>query len=236
MRIKEQFDKKAKTYNRYSAIQQKGVELLVSKMPKSLGTVLDLGCGSGRVFKELKKQNVCFNNFFGVDFSKEMLKAHPKGANLIIGDFNDETLFKNLAKLKADTLISASALQWAKNIEKTLYYCSLIAPMGYFFIFTSGTFKSLHKTLKINSPISPKNVVKEAFLKNYKAFEIREYNFVLNFESSKEMLNYIKKSGVSGGKRDLKVATLKKIISQNSIKHLEFETLLLIGKSINNLL
>ena len=231
MRIKEQFDKKAKSYYKYSMVQQIGVELLIKKIPQKINTVIDLGCGDGRVYRQMLKSGVDFKKFYGIDFSKEMLKKHPKDANLILEDFNNSKLFDTLVHFNADILISASALQWAKDLNLTFYNCSKVAPKGAFFLFGSGTFKTLHKELNLNSPIYSLEDIKNYFLKSYKSLAIEEKEFILEFESSRDMLRYIKYSGVSGGMRNLKIKELKRVIKENCLKHLEFETIFLIGES-----
>ncbi len=229
-RIKEQFNRNAKSYLKYSIIQQKGAEILCSSLPDNLGSVLDLGCGSGRIYSQLLKSGKIFSSFTGIDFAKDMLQMHPKAENvtLIEGDFNNPGLFKNL---NADVLISASALQWAEDLPAVFENCTKSAKIGAFFIFTSGTFNSLHRYLGVKSPIKDAGFVKDAFLKFYKPKIVKKFQFEIEFQNGAEMLRYIKKSGVSGGGQRLGYKRLKKLIEENQIKHLEFEALLLTGES-----
>ncbi len=233
MRIEEQFSRYAKSYLKYSIVQQKGSEILTKHLPKNLKVVADLGCGNGRLFKEIKKSKKEFKKFYGIDFSKEMLKLHPKDVNveLIVGDFNSIKLFDKLKNLNLDYLISASALQWAKDLDFTLQKCSKVAPKGAFFIFTSGTFKSLHQCANIKSPIYTKEEVLTTFNRYYKNLTINRYNFRLKFNNTLQMLRYIKKSGVSGGKMHLSYKEIKQLINKYHLDYLEFETFLLIGDS-----
>ncbi len=233
MRIEEQFSRYAKSYLKYSIVQQKGSEILTKHLPKNLGVVADLGCGNGRLFKEIQKSKKEFKKLYGIDFSKEMLKLHPKDVNveLIVGDFNSIKLFDKLKNLNLDYLISASALQWAKDLDFTLQKCSKVAPKGAFFIFTSGTFKSLHQCANIKSPIYTKEEVLTTFNSYYKNLTINRYNFRLKFNNTLQMLRYIKKSGVSGGKMHLSYKETKQLINKYHLDYLEFETFLLIGDS-----
>ena len=233
MRIKEQFEKSANSYEEYSHIQNLGAKLLVKQIKEPINSIIDLGCGSGRVYKELKDKNINFNRFYGVDFANSMLKLHPKDKNieLITGDFNKKELFFTLKELNAKAIISASALQWAKDLEFTFKECASCADMGYFFIFSSNTFKTLHQTVDIKSPIWDKDSIINAFKKSYKPLKIQEINKNLEFNSTLEMLRYIKKSGVSGG-LNLPYKKMKYLIENYPLNYLEFETLLLIGKSL----
>ena len=233
-KIEAQFSKNAKSYDKYSIIQSYGVEILLNFLPKTLGTILDLGCGSGRVYKQLQKSQKGFDKFYGVDFSKEMLNLHPKNSNIYLkkADFNLPETFEYFKDKKIDTLISASALQWATNLDLTFKQCSKIAPFGAFFIFNSNTFKNLHRCANLKSPIYSQAEVESAFLNHYKPIKIEQYSFNLAFDSVLEMLRYIKKSGVSGGKMSLSYIELKRLIREYPLNYLEFEASVLIGDSL----
>ena len=233
MRIKQQFSRYAKSYLKYSTIQQKGAKLLVEHLPRDIGVVADLGSGSGNLYKEIKSQNIKFSTYYSIDFSKEMLKLHPidKNVKFIIGDFNEALLFKKLKALNLDTIISSSALQWANNLEITIKNCANIAPFGAFFIFSSGTFKTLHSIANISSPIHSKEKILKTFNRYYKNLVIKEYNFTLEFSNTLQMLRYIKKSGVSSGVKKLGYKEIKSLINNYPLNYLEFETLLIIGES-----
>ena len=233
MQIREQFSKYAQTYNKYSKIQQIGAELLVDNLPKKIGTILDIGCGNGRVLNALEGREIEFKKFYGIDFSGGMLELHPKGKNieLSIADFNSVSFSKLYSEYEIDIAISSSALQWAKDIDNTLKTVSKIAPKGLFFIFTSGTFKSLHNTAKVKSPIHDKEKVLSAFKNCYKEHKVEHLSFKLEFDSTLEMLRYIKKSGVSGGGLGLTYRELKRVMQEYKLNYLEFEAMLLIGES-----
>ncbi len=233
MRVKEQFNKYAHHYQERSIIQQKGAELLVDALPNTLGTVIDLGCGSGRVLQLIERKGIHFNKFYGVDFADSMLTLHPKGENikLMRGDFNQKHTFEYLAKLNAQTLLSASALQWAKDIEFTFKNCAKSAPFGAFFLFSAGTFKTMHQIAKVTSPIHSYTALKEAFLKSYRPLQLEQFHFQLRFDSTLAMLRYIQKSGVSGNLR-LSYNALKRVLNHYPYNYLEFETALFLGERL----
>ncbi len=230
-RIAEQFRRNAKSYEQYSIIQQRGAELLAKELPQNLGTVLDLGCGSGRVYKEFTKLKKRYSHFYGLDFTEDMLNLHPKFTNLHLlkGDFNSDKTFNEIKKLNLDTIVSSSALQWAQDLKKTFKNCAESANLGAFFLFGNNTFKSLHKELGLKSPIYSVKEIRKYFLNSFNMIKIKEFNWVLNFNSSYEMLKYIKKSGVSGGVFKAEYRQLKQLINNNRVRCLEFETILLIG-------
>jgi len=233
MKIVKQFNKNANSYKNHSIIQEIGANSLIKELPSSLGNILDLGSGDGRVYKKLLNLKKEFNNFYAFDFSHEMLKKHPKATNctLLIGDFNSKEQFKRLQTLNIDRVVSSSALQWAKSLNSLFVGCSSVAKFGAFFIFTAGTFKSLHNFLNIKSPIHSANSVESAFLNSYKAKKIEKKVFILEFRDNLEMLRYIKKSGVSGGGFNLSYKELNRVLKEYPKSILEFETMLLIGES-----
>jgi malonyl-CoA O-methyltransferase len=202
----------------------------VKNLPKSIGKVLDLGCGSGRVYEELLNQNIEYSSFLGVDFSKDMLKLHRKNKNveLIEGDFNDKSIFFKINR-EFNTIVSSSALQWAKDLDFIFKNTSKLAPFGAFFLFGSNTFKSIHNIVDVKSPIHNIEYIKESFNSYYKADICEVYNFKLEFESTLDMLRYIKKSGVSGGGFGLSFREINKILKEYPHNYLEFETIFLCG-------
>jgi len=231
MKIKEEFSKYAKSYCKNSIIQQKCSEILTAHLPNNLQSVIELGCGDGRVFKQIKKKD--FKKYLAVDFSKEMLALHPRAKNLILleGDFNDKNFFDKLDFF--NIAISSSALQWAKDLNFTFNQIAKKAGTGYFFLFTSDTFKSLHKIAEVKSPIYDKIKIKEAFLNSFSPKIIKSYDFRLYFNDTWKMLKYIKNSGV-GGSVNLSVLQVRKILKNYNKPYLEFSTILLIGKSLEN--
>ncbi len=233
MQIREQFSRNAKNYHKYSKIQQLGAEILVDNLPKEIDTILDVGCGSGRIFNTLISKKIVFKKLYGIDFSEAMIKLHPKNKNIELNvlDFNSNDFAKEFNDKNIDIVVSSSALQWAKDINSTFKNIAQIAPSGLFFIFTSGTFKSLHKSAKVNSPIYDKESILLAFNNHYKAKKIEYLNFKLEFNNTLDMLRYIKKSGVSGGGLGLSYVEIKRVLKEYELNYLEFETLLLIGDS-----
>ena len=102
-----------------------------------------------------------------------------------------------------------------KNIKK------LNAPIA-FAIFTSNTFKTLNETASINSILRSADEVNE-LQKKYFNVEFEVVNYKLEFESTRDMFKYIKKSGVSGARKILSFKESKKLLNEYPIDYLEFE-------------
>ena len=141
----QEFSRFAHEYDSYNVIQAEVAKALVEQLPPShYATLIDIGCGSGEVYKNLEKHELSFDHLLALDSSPEMLKIHPSSKKIkkICADFNKLQTFKNLSVTPENLLLSSSALQWSKNLDFTLSEISKKSSYAYFAIFTSNTFKS----------------------------------------------------------------------------------------------
>jgi len=221
--IKQEFSRFASEYGKYNTIQEKVAQKLIDDVQAEPMKILDLGCGNGTIVKKISWK---YDKFLGVDFSANMLNLHPKSENIECkeADFNEDSLFEDLVKNKYDRVFSASALQWASNLDLTLYQISqLNAPVS-LAIFTSNTFKTLLQTANIDSPL--RHTEELIFLlQQYFHVEIEVLNYELSFEKIEDVFTYIKKSGVSGGRNALSYKQMKSLMKNYPKKTLEFEVL-----------
>ena len=227
MKIVKEFSRFADEYNRYNIIQTEVAKHLISMLEKKrYGRVLDLGSGSGAVYKNLRESKTEFNHFYAFDFSEEMLKIHPSSDNLskLCLDFNNRDSFLNYRENEFDLLTSASALQWSENLSSVLDSIHSLASESVFAFFTSNTFTTLHKTAGVKSPIYSKEFILDT-LKDYYSFESEVKEYHLPFASVEKMLTYIKHSGVSGGTGVLSYREIKRLIREYPLGYLEFEVL-----------
>jgi malonyl-CoA O-methyltransferase len=222
-----EFSRYAHEYDTYNVIQSEVATSLVKQLASShFATLMDMGCGSGEVYKNVEKHNISFDHFIALDSSKEMLEIHPSGKKVekICADFNKAETFEKFTLSDDSLFFSSSALQWSKDLEFTLCEISKKVKQAHFAIFTSNTFKTLHQTAQITSPIYTEDVLKKTINKYYHAsYELKEYK--LFFKSVPEMFNYIKKSGVSGGEKQLTYTQTKQLMRNYPLDYLEFEVL-----------
>jgi len=127
-----------------------------------------------------------------------------------------------------DLVISSSALQWASDIEALIANISLTCKEGAFAIFTDKTFEAIYHVSGLSSFLPNAQALRVLF-ENYFTckYEIKTYR--LFFDDSLSAFRYIKKSGVSGGKRRLNVAQTKALIQNYPHDYLEFEVLFIWG-------
>ena len=227
--IKE-FSKHADSYNLYTKVQQDVAKKLVSYIDKKrYKRVLDLGCGTGNIYKLIGER--C-EFFIAVDASSNMCEIHPKDdekVKIFCRDFDDESLYDDLSKfVPFDLVLSSSSLQWSCDLKKVFENVSKMSENFAFSIFTDGTFKEIYKLSRL-----------ESFLPNIKEvlslvgefvdveFEVEKRK--LYFEDNLSLFRYIKKSGVSGGEAKLSYKEIKNLIKNYPLDYLEFEILYIVS-------
>ena len=221
MKISLEFSKHADEYESYDIIQKQVVKKLLADVDTKPKYILDLGCGSGSLCRAIEWK---YKHFVGVDFAPGMLELHPKSKKIeaIYGDFNDRTLFDNLSTYKFEHIFSASALQWAENLESVFANISTLNIPFSFAIFTSGTFETLNATASLKALLRSSEEIKHLQERYFDAkFEVLKYT--LEFESAREMFQYIKRSGVSGSRNLLTYKQTKKLMQEYPLNYLEFE-------------
>jgi len=225
MKIVKEFSRFAEEYTKHNMIQIEVASQLTSMLDKKrYKKVLDLGCGSGAVYDNFSKKNIYIETFIAFDFSQEMLNLHPSSLNIkkVCSDFNKKESFSAYKNNEFNLLISASALQWSNDLSSVLETISLLADKYYFAFFTSKTFATLHQTAGIASPIYSKEFLIENLNKYYN-YELEVVEYRLNFSSVREMFQYIKRSGVSGGTGQLSYRSMKQLMREYPLDYLEFE-------------
>lgn len=232
MKVVKEFSRFADEYNKYNVIQKEVAKKLCGFLEKkSYGNILDLGAGDGAVYQNLLRQNIKFKTFTALDFSKEMLRLHPTDAHVhkVCLDFNGSEFSTLFQKNQFEFLISSSALQWSRDLELVLESLSHFSDQFYFSFFTSNTFKTLHKTVDITSPIYSQDQITKA-LDILFAYEMEIVEYKLEFDSVHNMLRYIKKSGVSAGVEQLSYKQMKTLMRNYSLDYLEFEVMFIKAK------
>lgn len=209
------FDKFANTYSKYNFIQKK---IIKSYLPFIKKRVVDLGCGSEGLCKYKK-----FDFYLGVDKSKKMLNLNP--CNVINMDFDKKECFEKIKEYNFNQIVSFSALQWSKNLEFVFKEIKKLNKSFLLAIFTSNTFKNLHTYLDIKSPIYSREEIL-SYSSIFSSLNIDIIYYEMEFNNAKEMLNYIKFSGVSGN-TNTKISKIRNLLKCNFLNKLEFEIVVL---------
>lgn len=222
MKKENQFSKYAKEYKSHNIIQQICAKSLIRELNTNPKTILELGCGSGQVFNHI---NWDFDKYLAIDSSSSMCELHPKHKNLEVKclNFDSPQFFEYLKDKRFDTVLSSSALQWSKNLKKIVKLLSSIANEVNAVLFTSNTFKTIQELSYTKSPILDESSIKDAFSTYFDCtFETILYK--LEFDTKKELFDYIKKSGVSGNS-ELSFKDAKRLYKEYDLNYLEFEVI-----------
>jgi malonyl-CoA O-methyltransferase len=187
--------------------------------------VIDLGAGSGMLYKKISTTPISFDKFYAIDISSKMLDLHPSDSRVskVLLDFKD--IDKFLSKQTIDLAMSSSALQWSRDLG-TIFATFFRYDIDIAFaIFTSDTFKTIQTITSKPSPICDKSEIFKAMHNYQKTLFTKVQKFRLYFDSTLEMFRYIKKSGVSGGEKTLSYKEIKSLIDTYPYDYLEFEVL-----------
>ena len=227
MKVVREFSRFAHEYNKYNIIQKSVAKKLCKLLDaKCYQNILDVGAGDGAIYENLLEQNIRFSNFVALDFSKEMLEIHRtnKSIKKVCLDFNNKN-FSSIFKVNEfDLIISSSALQWSSDLSSVLKELSSLSNEFLFSFFTANTFKTLHGIININSPILKKEEILDS-LDEFFEYELEVVEYRIEFDSVHQMLRYIKKSGVSGGVKQLGYKQMKALMMEYSLNYLEFEVI-----------
>ena len=231
MSVKNQFSKYAKEYKNHNIIQQIAAKSLVRELKFQPKRILELGCGSGQVFSHINWE---IEFYKAIDFSSSMCELHPKGKNIEVKcfDFDTQEFLNEIKDNFYDIVLSSSALQWSKDLSKIIKHLSFITNEINAVLFTSNTFKTIQELTNTKSPILDEESIKNAFSK-YFVCEFETIMYKLEFENKKDLFDYIKKSGVSGGNDSLDFKDAKKLYKEYNLNYLEFEVIFI--KTISKL-
>jgi len=220
--VNNEFSKYSQQYNNYNLIQQIAAKALVRDVKNKASNILELGCGSGQVYKNI---NWPLISYTALDFSQNMCDLHPKEEHISVRclNFDQEEFFDFLKNKKYDLVLSSSALQWSSQLDRIVKQVSQVTNEFHAVLFTSNTFKTIQKITKVKSPILDETHIKETF-SHYFSCEFETIEYKLEFSSKKELFDYIKKSGVSGAST-LIYKEAKNLYKNYDLNYLEFEVI-----------
>ena len=168
--IARHFSSRAHDYDNLALMQKDIADRLLKLIPeRDYLTILDIGCGTGYMCRQLKKRFPAAH-ITGVDIASEMLQramAEDPEGNYICEDFTK----MDLSGKRYDLIVSASALHWIDDINQILEkYHSLCGIMAYA-VFTTPSLKSL----------------RQAFLRAYNFAGLPYREHILSFPDAKQL-------------------------------------------------
>lgn len=230
MRHIREFSRFAHMYADYNRIQKQVAQELLDLVKGEPQKLVDLGCGSGTLYKEIPWE---IENFFGCDLSEQMLAHHPQNDSVVLAcqSFDDPELFEALKHKTFDYLISSSSLQWSEDLKTLFVSISQLKKPFALTLFTNNTFKTLHQTAQTLSPLYSKEIIKELAREHLNA-KVTFKSYVLKFKSIKELFIYLKRSGVSGNSKQLNYKQTKTLMQEYPLDYLEFEVAFMVKNSV----
>lgn len=189
-KIKNNFSKAAKSYDKNAVVQLKIIKRLIKKLPKkSYLNILEIGCGTGNL-TEILAENFKEGKITAVDISEGMIKIAKEKVNSERVNFIVSDIEELIIKEKYDLIISTSTFQWIENLEglflklnNNLNKAGVLA----FSTFLEGTFKELDNSINI---VLEKNNIGVRQNRNYLTFEKLNEIIENNFQGNKK--NFIK--------------------------------------------
>jgi len=221
MTISKNFSNHANDYDNNNIIQRIVSKALVREIKNKPKNILELGCGSGQIFREILWP---INKYKAIDFSQKMCDIHPKRNNIEIKcfDFDSDEFYSDIKDDYYDLIISSSAMQWSKDLGNLLKRLFCVSNKIDCVLFTSNTFKSIYEITKQKPAILSLDEIKNSFDNYNSTYEV--FNYQIDFNSKKELFTYIKNSGVQG---DIKLSykEAKNLYKNYNKLYLEFEVI-----------
>ncbi len=139
--VKKSFNRAAKSYNHAAILQEEVLSRILQRLQyirHKPETVIDIGCGTGKAFKGLKKR-YSKSRIVSMDLAFSMLQETSSQ----YGIFDKKTLINAdmehlpFARSSFDLLFSSLALQWANDLPVTLAEFRRIARPGALLMFAT---------------------------------------------------------------------------------------------------
>ncbi|PAF47081.1 hypothetical protein BKH46_05010 [Helicobacter sp. 12S02634-8] len=226
--LKNSFSKSAHTYQAHALIQAQVAQKLLEALEiKSLGDVMDMGCGSGHIAILMQKMGIKVERFWGVDISQKMLELHPR----VLDGMGEICLicedFERFCFQQYDLMIGASSLQWARDIESLLARVAKSCKRAAFGIYTNKSLQQLHDFLGTDSPLWSQEHLRE-ILERYFDGRIWIERMEQEFLRREDFLVHLKNSGLLGG-GVLSYKQAKYFATQVPFTKASYEILMFIG-------
>ncbi|NJM14587.1 MAG: malonyl-ACP O-methyltransferase BioC [Bacteroidales bacterium] len=203
--VKDRFSRSFVNYNQEAVVQKQIAarmgHLLQGAMPKRVGCLLEIGCGTGFLTHQLVN-SFLVEKYYLNDLAENAI--HEVEKNMGQANF---TFVAGDAEVTAslpgslDAIVSSSTFQWFKNIALFFRGCTtLLNPDGMLAFATFGpkNFEQIWHTLHIGLHYQPLNQLLNALGPYFHIIHAEEWQQSELFASPAEVLRHIKLTGVNG--------------------------------------
>lgn len=204
--VEECFRKSIVTYKSHATVQQDITLRLINQLDQfpdiSFNNVLEIGCGTGFLTKELVERYPVkhfFINDLVADFEDDIRELvgqkQDRNIDYLVGDIEEIDIPQNL-----DVIISTSTFQWITQIKELFDKLQHhLSSNGYLIFSTFGinNFNEIKSIEKIGLYYYSFEEIKNRLKQNFTLLYAGEEEIVKHFEGPRAVLQHIKQTGVN---------------------------------------
>lgn len=196
--IKKQFRKSIDDYEKHAIVQRLMAERLVKALTEnSYPCVLELGCGSGLLTKQLVSQ-ISFEKYYANDIVEK--------SKLYIDKILKDYIFLGGSALrlgvngKFNLIISNALFQWFEDLEKSIKYFKSYLDKGGTIAFTTfapDNYKEIKALTGLGLAYRTIDEVREILTKDFEILTLENFEYTMHFQNPLEVLVHMKNTGVN---------------------------------------
>ncbi len=208
--IKISFSRFSESYDKEAVLQKKAAEILVDFAGDLEGMGLDLGCGTGFLYRFSN-----WENLIGIDIAEDMIKFYKK--------FNNRCLLADIERLpfkdnSFDFIVSNFALHWT-DIKKSFNEAFRVLKKEGYFVFNIPFKGSMEIVEEILGKETFDFLCVPEILTTLKktGFSIEDFfaeDLYLEFLNGYSLLSHLHKTGVTINTKEKSIAEKRKIVKK----------------------
>ncbi len=208
--VKFSFSRFAETYNKEATLQKEAAEILIDFADSLEGKGLDLGCGTGFLYRFSNWKNIT-----GIDIAEDMVKFYKKfNSNCLIADMENLPFKEN----SFDFAVSNFALHWT-DIKKSFNEVFRVLKKDRYFVFNIPFKGSMEAVEEIVGKETFDFLCVPEILKILKesGFSIKDFfaeDLYREFPDGYSLLSHLHKTGVSINLKEKSLSEKRKIVKK----------------------